>query len=335
VKALPASSCPIDFAYTIHSKVGDHCSGARVNGMIVPLRYQLRNGDTVEIITSPNQKPNRDWLKLVRTARARNKIRHLLRHEERERALNLGKDLVEKALRKYGVSYSKALKGGELGTAAGGLKCNSVDEMLCQVGYGKLTPTHVVEQVVPEDKRKNGRTVTEEAPKGPLRQIMERVSRRRSSSGIKVQGENDILVRFARCCSPLPGDSIVGFISRGRGVTVHRRNCDKGLDFDPERRVEVEWDDKTQAEHSVAIRVLCANQPGLLANLSQSFSDSGANITQAHCRSMEDGRAVNTFHANVRDLSQLKEIMRSLTRVKGVYTVDRVTGDGDARGAGA
>ena len=335
VKALPVSSCPIDFAYTIHSKVGDHCSGARVNGMIVPLRYQLRNGDTVEIITSPNQKPNRDWLKLVRTARARNKIRHLLRHEERERALNLGKDLVEKALRKYGISYAKALKGGELGTAAGGLKCNSVDEMLCQVGYGRLTPTHVVEQVVPEDKRKNGRAVAEEAQKGPLRQIMERVSRRRSSSGIKVQGENDILVRFARCCSPLPGDSIVGFISRGRGVTVHRRNCGKGLDFDPERRVEVEWDEKAQAEHSVAIRVLCANQPGLLANLSQSFSDSGANITQAHCRSMEDGRAVNTFHANVRDLSQLKEIMRSLTRVKGVYTVDRVTGDGDARGAGA
>jgi GTP pyrophosphokinase len=327
VKALPVGSCPIDFAYTIHTKVGDHCSGARVNGMIVPLRYQLRNGDTVEIITSPNQKPNRDWLKMVRTARARTKIRHLLLHEERERALNLGKDLIEKALRKYGVSYSKSLKSGELEEAAKSLKCNNVDELVCQVGYGKITPTQLVEVLVPEDKRKNGRSEAEEAQKGPLRQILDRVTRRRSSSGIKVHGEDDILVRFARCCSPLPGDSIIGFISRGRGVTVHRRNCGKALDLDPERRVEVEWDDKGQTEHSVAIRVLCANQPGLLANLSQSFSDSGVNITQAHCRAMDDGRAVNTFHANVRDLNQLKEIMRSLTRIKGVYTVDRVTSD--------
>ncbi|WP_428264903.1 RelA/SpoT family protein [Haliangium sp.] len=327
VKALPAGSCPIDFAYTIHSKVGDHCSGARVNGMIVPLRYQFRNGDTVEIITSPNQKPNRDWLKLVKTARARTKIRHRLRAAERDRALLLGKDMVEKALRKYGVAYNKSLKSGALGKAAEALRCNGVDDLVCQVGYGKVTPTQVVEQVVPADKRAGSQRAEVETPKGPLRQLLGRVTRRRNSTGIKVQGENDILVRFARCCSPLPGDNIIGCISRGRGVSIHRRNCAKAIDIDPERRVEVEWDDKAQAEHQVALRVLCTNQPGLLAHLSQSFSDSGVNISQAHCRALDDGRAVNTFHANVRDLSQLKELMRALNRIKGVYSVDRVTSD--------
>lgn len=327
VKALPQGACPIDFAYSVHTKVGDHCSGARVNGMIVPLRYQMRNGDTVEIITSPNQRPNRDWLKLVRTARARTKIRHFLRQEQRDRALELGRDLLEKALRKYGVSYAKSSKSGDMARAAQELKCSGTEELVFQVGYGKITPSQVVDIVVPEDRRKNGKSTAEEAQGGPLRRVLDKVTRRRSSSGIKVQGEDDILVRFARCCSPLPGDSIVGFISRGRGVTVHRRDCIKALDTDPERRVDVEWDNKSHTEHSVAIRVLCANRPGLLAHLSQSFSDSGVNITQAHCRAIDDGRAVNTFHANVRDLDQLKEVMRSLTRIKGVYTVDRVTGD--------
>ncbi|ACY18317.1 RelA/SpoT family protein [Haliangium ochraceum] len=328
VKALPMGSCPIDFAYTVHSKVGDHCSGARVNGMIVPLRYQLRNGDTVEIITSPNQKPNRDWLKLVRTARAKTRIRHKLRTEERDRAFRLGKDLLEKALRKYGIAYAKAMKNGTLEEAASGLRMSSVEELICQMGYGKVTSAQVIERVVPDDKRDNKSNDGEEASKGSLRQLLNRVARRRSTSGIKVQGEDDVLVRFARCCSPLPGDSVIGFISRGRGVTVHRRTCTKALDLDPERRVDVEWDGKGQnADHAVAIRVMCTNQPGLLAHLSQSFSDSGVNITQAHCRAGEDGRAVNTFHANVRDLSQLKQVMRSLSRIKGVFSVDRVSGD--------
>jgi GTP pyrophosphokinase len=327
VRALPKGSCPIDFAYTVHSKVGDHCSGARVNGMIVPLRYQLRNGDTIEIITSPNQKPSKDWLKLVKTARARTKIRHRLRKEQRDRALDLGKSLLEKALRRYAVSFSKVSKNGELGRAAKELKCQGVDDLVCQVGYGKITPAQVVDAVVPEDRRKTAPQVPVDESKNPLRQLLRKVTGRNSSGGIKVQGENDVLVRHARCCSPLPGDNIVGFITRGRGVTVHRRGCPKSLDLDPERRVEVEWDDRAHVEHQVAIKVLCANKPGLLANLSQSFSDQGVNITQAHCRTTDDGRAVNTFHASVRDLEQLKGVMRSLTRIKGVFAVDRVVSE--------
>ncbi|MCG8422012.1 MAG: bifunctional (p)ppGpp synthetase/guanosine-3',5'-bis(diphosphate) 3'-pyrophosphohydrolase [Proteobacteria bacterium] len=328
VKALPKGACPIDFAYTIHSKVGDHCSGARVNGMIVPLRYQLRNGDTIEIITSPHQKPNKDWLKLIRTSRARTKIRYWLRREERERALALGKDLIEKALRKHSVSYSRALKSGALSRAAAELKCHGIDELTAQIGYGRLMPAQVVELVVPDNKRKkNGAESAEEDGKNPIKQILRKVTQRKTNSGIKVQGQEDILVRHARCCSPLPGDPIVGFITRGRGVTVHRRGCPKSLDLDPERRIEVEWGDKAHVEHQVAIKVLCANKPGLLANLSQSFSDSGVNITQAHCRATDDGRAINTFHANVRDLEQLKAVMRSLIRIKDVYRVDRVVAE--------
>jgi GTP pyrophosphokinase len=323
VKALPKGSCPIDFAYAVHSSIGDHCSGARVNGMIVPLRYQLRNGDTIEIITSPNQKPNKDWLKLVKTARARTKIRWLLRQEQREKAVALGTDLIDKALRKNDTTMQRAEK--QLKHAAHELHCQNVDELIVQVGYGKITVAQVLEKALPGIAKKGD---TDGAPKeSMLKTLLRKVTRRTSSSGIKVAGEEDILVRFAKCCSPLPGDPIVGFITRGRGVTVHRRDCDKGLDLDPERRIDVEWDGMSKAQHEVAIQVLCADKPGLLAHISQSFTDQGVNISQAHCRATDDGRAVNTFHALVKDLDQLKQVIRSLSRIKGVYSVDRVSAD--------
>ncbi|HWU90256.1 MAG TPA: bifunctional (p)ppGpp synthetase/guanosine-3',5'-bis(diphosphate) 3'-pyrophosphohydrolase [Kofleriaceae bacterium] len=323
VKALPKGSCPIDFAYAVHSGIGDHCSGARVNGMIVPLRYQLRNGDTIEIITNPNQKPNKDWLKLVKTARARTKIRYLLRQEQREKAVALGTDLIDKALRKHGTTLARADK--QLEVAAKELRCMTVDELVIQVGYGKLTAQQVLEKALPEIGKQDKEP--EKKTESMLKTLLRKVTRRTSSSGIKVAGEEDILVRFAKCCSPLPGDPIVGFITRGRGVTVHRRDCDKGLDLDPERRIDVEWDGNGKTQHEVAIQVLCADKPGLLAHISQSFSEQGVNISQAHCRATEDGRAVNTFHASVRDLDQLKSVIRSLSRIKGVFSVDRVSAD--------
>ncbi|MCX5746762.1 MAG: bifunctional (p)ppGpp synthetase/guanosine-3',5'-bis(diphosphate) 3'-pyrophosphohydrolase [Proteobacteria bacterium] len=323
VKALPKGSCPIDFAYAVHSSIGDHCSGARVNGMIVALRYQLRNGDTIEIITSPNQKPNKDWLKLVKTARARTKIRWELRQEQREKAVLLGTDLIDKALRKHNTSMGRAEK--QLLLAAKELKCVTVDELVIQVGYGKITPQQVLEHTLPELKKAEPEPVKAESM---LKTLLRKVTRNRtSSSGIKVAGEDDILVRYAKCCTPLPGDPITGFITRGRGVTVHRRDCDKGLDLDPERRIDVEWDGLGKVQHEVAIQILCADKPGLLAHISQSFTDQNVNISQAHCRATEDGRAVNTFHALVKDLDQLKSVIRSLSRIKGVFSVDRVAAD--------
>lgn len=325
VKALPKGACPIDFAYAVHSSIGDHCSGARVNGMIVPLRYQLRNGDTVEIITSPNQRPNKDWLKFVKTSRARTKIRYLLRQEHRDKAAALGTDLVEKALRKHDTSMARAEKA--LQAAARDLRCQSVDELIIQVGYGKITTAQVIDALGVANKD------IDSAPKPPkadgmLKTLLRKVTRRTASSGIKVAGEENVLVRFAKCCSPLPGDLIVGFITRGRGVTVHRRDCDKGLDLDPERRIDVEWDGTSKGQHEVAIQVLCTNRTGLLAHLSQSFTDQGVNISQAHCRTTDDGRAVNTFHAQVRDLDQLRQLIRALSRIRGVFAVDRVAAEG-------
>ncbi|HEV7559677.1 MAG TPA: ACT domain-containing protein, partial [Kofleriaceae bacterium] len=208
--------------------------------------------------------------------------------------------------------------------AARELKCVNIDELIIQVGYGKITAQQVVEAALP-DAKAGGAAV--EKPESLLKTLMRKVTRRTSSSGIKVAGEEDILVRFAKCCSPLPGDPIVGFITRGRGVTVHRRDCDKGLDLDPERRIDVAWDGRSNAQHEVAIQVLCADKPGLLAHISQSFTDQGVNINQAHCRSTEDGRAINTFHASVKDLDQLKQVIRSLSRIKGVYSVDRVAAE--------
>jgi GTP pyrophosphokinase len=246
-----------------------------------------------------------------------------MRTEQRDKAVVLGTDLLDKALRKHSTTLSRADK--QLQAAARELRCVDLDELIIQIGYGKITTQQVLEKALPELTKKE-----QEPPvktESMLKTLLRKVTRRTSTSGIKVAGEADILVRFAKCCSPLPGDPIVGFITRGRGVTVHRRDCDKGLDLDPERRIEVEWDGNGKAQHEVAIQILCADKPGILAHISQSFTDQGVNIVQAHCRSTEDGRAVNTFHGQVRDLDQLKSVIRSLSRIKGVYSVDRVAAD--------
>jgi guanosine-3',5'-bis(diphosphate) 3'-pyrophosphohydrolase len=193
-----------------------------------------------------------------------------------------------------------------------------------------VTVQQVIEKLLPGDTKKVDDTPKEKKPEGMFAQLIRKVTRRQSASGILVQGDADILVRFARCCSPLPGDPVVGYISRGKGVTVHRRDCDKGLDLDPERRIDVSWDGHGKGSHEVAIQVLCADKPGLLATISQSFSDQGVNISQAHCRATDNGRAVNTFHASVKDLDQLKGVIRALSRIKGVYSVDRVSAEAQA-----
>jgi guanosine-3',5'-bis(diphosphate) 3'-pyrophosphohydrolase len=325
VKALPKGACPIDFAYAVHTAVGDKCSGARVNGVMVPLRYQLRNGDTIDIITSPNQKPNKDWLKFVVTPRAKTKIRHLLRTEQREKARTLGRELLERELRRWGLSLSKLLKSNDIDKAVSHFRAGTAEDLITLVGYGKVTPAQIAEVLVPDDRKKQGPREEAAASTNPIVNLVRKVTRRTTPTGIKVAGEGDVLVRYAKCCNPLPGDAIVGFITRGRGVTVHTRECQKSLDLDPERRVDVEWDGKSKAQRPVTIQVVCADKPGLLAVISQSFSDGGVNISQAHCRATDDHKAVNTFQFNVTDLDQLKNVMRSLQRISGVYSVERVS----------
>jgi GTP diphosphokinase / guanosine-3',5'-bis(diphosphate) 3'-diphosphatase len=321
VKALPKGSTPIDLAYAIHSEVGGHCSGARVNGLIVPLRYALRNGDTVEILASPNQKPSKDWLKFVITSRARTKIRHFIRMEQRERSQQMGRDILGRELRKQDYSLATAERQGWLISAAHRLRLGSPEELLVAVGYGKVSPAHAADAVLIDVS--HGGTIpptpTAEAPAA-----IRRPTPKRSIGGIKVQGEADILVKFAKCCTPVPGDSIVGFISRGHGVVIHQRECPKALDLDPARRVDVSWDDESKTLRPVAVQVTCSDRPGLLAGISKAFTEHGVNISQAKCRTTEDGRAVNTFQVTVGHLDQLKTVLRSIGAIEGVVSATRL-----------
>jgi GTP pyrophosphokinase len=321
VKALPKGSTPIDLAYAIHSKVGERCSGARVNGLIVPLRYALRNGDTVEILTSANQKPSKDWLKFVVTSRAKTKIRHFIRMEQRERSRQLGRDLLGRELRKQDRALASAERDGLLEAAAARLRLGTAEDLLVAIGYGKISAEHAAGAVLFDRHDGDGGLTP-----GPILETpaLKRTTTKRSIAGIRVQGEADILVKFAKCCSPVPGDTIVGFISRGHGVVIHTRDCPKALDLDPARRLDVAWDDDSKTVRPVAVQVTCEDRPGLLAAISKSFTEHGVNISQAKCRTTEDGRAVNTFQVTVGHLEQLKTVLRSLHEIEGVVTATRL-----------
>jgi GTP pyrophosphokinase len=320
VKALPKGATPIDLAYAIHSQVGEHCSGARVNGLIVPLRYALRNGDTVEILASANQKPSKDWLKFVVTSRARTKIRHFIRMEQRERSRQMGRDLVGRELRKQDRALATAEREGWLESAAVRLRLGTADDLLVAVGYGRVTPAHAADAILVDA---SGPAANAPAPP-EVPAAARRPVPKRSIAGIKVQGEADILVKFAKCCSPVPGDSIVGFISRGHGVAIHTRECPKALDLDPLRRVDVAWDDEAKTLRPVAVQVTCSDRPGLLAAISKAFTEHGVNISQAKCRTTEDGRAVNTFQVTVGHLDQLRTVLRGLGTIPGVVSATRL-----------
>jgi GTP pyrophosphokinase len=321
VKSMPQGSTPVDLAYLVHTEVGNHCSGARVNGLIVPLRYQLRNGDTVEILTSPNQRPNKDWLKFVKSSGAKAKIRHYMRAEQRERSKALGRELLDREMRKHDLSYSKAEKAGDLVHAATELRLHNVDDLLMNIGYGKLLPADVVEQLLPEDQRRPGGT---REPSPSRAASLARRAPGMRPAGIKVAGEDDVLVRFAKCCSPVAGDPIVGVITRGRGVTVHAKVCPTAMEQDEERRIDVQWDGDHKTARPVTVQVVCADKPGLLALISQTFNEHGINIAQANCRSLDEKRAVNTFKVSVVDTDQLQKLIRALQKISGVFAVQRM-----------
>jgi len=323
VRVFPRGATPVDFAFAIHSQLGEHISGGRINGKLEPLRYKLRNGDIVEVMTSANQQPSKDWLDFVGTSRARSKIRNFLRLEQRDKSLRLGRELLERELHKSGVSLSKLLKNEqELRKVLDAVKVTTADELLVGVGYGKIDPDTVLGVVAPADaegqEQKAPDTLREGRVAGLVRKII-----RRDDSAIKLNGIDDILVRYAKCCNPLPGDDILGFITRGRGVTIHRRSCSKAFDTDPERRVEISWDSKAKINRTVQLRVVTANQPGLLANIGHTFNKLDINISEANCRTGDDGRALNLFTFVCADLTQLKEVMRALEKVKGVVAVER------------
>ena len=322
VKSLPRGATPVDFAYTIHSEIGEHCVGAKVNGKLVPLRYKLKNGDTIEILTSPHSHPSKDWLTFVKTSRAQARIRQFIRQAEHRRSIEIGRDVAEREFRRFGLTLNKVHKGGELDKAAHALGYRQADDVLAAIGYGKVAPAQVLQQILPPEKLAEGQPPEQPAVTNRITDLFRKMARR-PTEGVRINGIEDVLVRYGKCCNPVPGDVIVGFITRGRGVTVHTAACDKILGIDPERRVDVTWDAKADIKRQVSIRVITADRPGILAKLSQTFSEAGLNISQASCRTTPGERAVNEFEISIADLKQLNAVMRNLEKIEGVQSVER------------
>jgi GTP pyrophosphokinase len=313
VIALPSGATPLDFAYAIHSEVGDSCSGAKVNGRIVQLRHTLANGDTVEVLTSATQRPKKDWLDFVVTGKARSRIRHAIRAEEKARSRTLGRELLERELRKAHLSLSRLQEQGDLDKAASRHGRGSADDLLAAIGYGRIAAQDVV----------RGIRGVEETPVAPPRRRLFRKPRD-SSSGIRVGGQPDVMVRFAKCCAPIPGDEVTGFVTRGRGVTVHLKDCPKAFEFDPARRIDVEWEDTVQALRRIKMRVRSQDRPGLLATVTKTISARGINIGAARVTTSRDQLAEQTFDVWVSDVKTLNAVMKEISRIKGVLSVERL-----------
>ncbi len=310
---LPQGATPIDFAYAIHSEVGAHCAGAKVNGKMVPLRHRLTNGDTVEVVTSPSQYPRKDWLEFVVSGRARGRIRHAIRASEKERSRELGREILERELRKSGMSLKRLLEADELKAVARKAARGSVEDLFSVIGYGRLAASEVV------------RRLRGDAPPPPeKKRSFFRRRRASASSGISVSGHPDVLVRFGRCCGPLYGDEVVGFVTRGRGVTVHVKDCPKAFELDPARRIDVEWEPSDAALRRTRVRVRSADQPGLLAKVTKTISNAGINIGAARITTTTDQKAIQTFDLWVNDAGTLNAIMKELGRIKGVHSVERL-----------
>ncbi|MCG8557182.1 MAG: bifunctional (p)ppGpp synthetase/guanosine-3',5'-bis(diphosphate) 3'-pyrophosphohydrolase [Proteobacteria bacterium] len=320
VKVFPRGATPVDFAYAIHTDIGDHCTGARVNGSIVPLAYKLHNGDTVDILTASKASPTRDWLGFVATARARSRVRAVVREHEHRRGHKLGCELLEREVSKRGLSFSRLCKGDALDRTLQHCSATTRDELFASVGYGRVSAKQIVDQLCAlEGGDANG------LQPGLIEKTVRKVVRRRKApQPIVVSGFNDMLVRFGNCCKPLPGETSTGWITRGRGVTIHRKGCTRAMELDPERRVAVSWESQAKVDMPAALRVITSHQPGVLAHLATTFNEAGVNINEANSQSGRDGRAIHTFHFDVSDVRRLRGVIRRISKVNGVQEVQRI-----------
>ncbi len=325
VMEFPQGATPLDFAYTVHTDLGNRCIGAKVNNRMVPLKYKLKSGDTVEILTSPNQTPNKDWLKIVKTGRAKNKIRNFIRQVEHERSLATGEMILEKELKRLHFKLKELIKDGTLLKIAEHFSFRTVEDLMSAVGYGKISPAKVITKLTPKEKDKDKEIETEKQP-GMLQRFFQKAAKTQNHDGhvVKVKGVEDFLVRFARCCNPVPGDPVTGFITRGRGISVHSRNCPKIFDSDPHRLVEIEWDLSSKENRSARIRIVCEDRSGLLADMSQLLKEQKVNITRATIGTTRDKKAVCLFTVSISSLGQLKKVISTLEGVPGVIMVERV-----------
>ena len=326
VKAFPRGATPIDFAYAIHTDVGHQCVGARVNGKMVPLRTHLRNGDIVEIITQAGHKPSRDWLNFVATSHARYKIKHLIRLEEKTRAIELGRRLFEKEARRYDINPKTIADGDGWAKALADNGAQKPDDLFALIGYGKLAAKQLLGKLVPADK------LREKPPEGPVAAAVKRVLGT-GEEKIKVRGFDDLMVFRARCCNPIRGEKIVGYITRGKGVSVHSATCPNvvKLLYDPERRIEVEWDKgDAAARYTVKLTMEVEDRKGLLAAVSAKIADINTNIRNLEARPSADQRSRIDMTVEISDLKHLERVIKSVKGVEGVLNVERAGRPGGA-----
>ena len=330
---LPRDATPIDFAYTVHTEVGHTCVGAKVNGRIVALRYKLRSGDIVEILTQPGHHPSRDWLQYTQSSRARQKIKHWLNLHQRERAVEIGRKLMEKEARKYRISM-KSLNDAELMRVSSENGMAKPDDLLAAIGYGKFSARSILARLVPADEAQSfsghaPAPTTDEASNSGFTNVVRRVFGG-DNSAIKVKGHDDLMVYRARCCNPIRGEEIVGYVTRGKGVAVHSASCAnvENLMFEPERRIAVEWGRDAaspiwQVGYPVKLAVSCDNRPGMLKQIATVISDANTNIQNIEAKTAEDHATVELV-ADIADLKHLERIVTGVRKIPGVRDVQRL-----------
>ncbi len=319
IRTLTKGATPVDYAYLIHTEVGNWCTGAKVNGRMVPLRYELQTGDVVEIVTTKGHHPSKDWMKYVKTVKARSKIRQWIKTQEKERSITLGREMCEKAFRKEKLNFNLLIKSEDMGKVVDSFGFKTTDDLIASVGYGKITPLQIVRKIVPKPESEK------EHESSIFNKLIGRVKKRKPKTGVIVKGVDDILLKFGKCCQPVPGDPITGYITRGFGVTVHKTNCVNALKMNPERQIDVQWN-KNMAEHyPVKIRVLSFDRRGLLADLADNISKSGANILDASSKILENKTVDSFFTITVENTNHLYKIIAALKKVKLVHEVERIS----------
>ena len=313
---LPKGATPIDFAFAVHTEVGSHCQGARINGKIAPLSRELKNSETVEILTSPTAKPSRDWLAHVRTGRARHKIRQLLKIEAQQTSTKLGREIIEKEFRKRRLPKTDDL---QLLTAAKGLGLTDTHHLLASIGQGDVNVSQVIKIMHPDSEQVPDVPVKT----GPLEWLVDRM-RGTASKGVRIQGADGLMIRYAQCCQPVPGDPVVGYVTRGRGVSIHRGDCPNLLYLvhEPERRLEIDWQEAAGERFLVRLTIEGTERRGLYADVTGAMSASATDIRSLDLRST-DGRVSGTVLVEVENLAHLQKILRAVRKVKGVTAVTR------------
>jgi GTP pyrophosphokinase len=317
VREFPKGATPLDFAYAIHTEVGHRCVGARINGKMVSLKYQLRTGDSVEIITSVHQKPSKDWLKFVKTGRAKTKIRHYVQTEERERSVQIGRESTDRELRKWRMEISRVEREGEILKIAQEFSFKTEADLYAAIGYGRISPKVIITKLVPPAER-------EKAKASLIEEKQIKKTHSTTKSGVRVHGLTDVMVTFAKCCNPLPGDIIRGFITRGRGVTVHNQDCPNLARTDAKRVIDVTWDEDQPVRRTAKLALQVENRMGMLAAVSGTISSNDSDIVQANIKNVNDNYAEGIFVVSVKNVDHLNSLMNALRTTRGVKKVDRL-----------